>query len=50
MLWVDGGKIYALVGADVEEFGSGVEGAMNIAVGGGKVYWTEKTGDSSWND
>ena len=47
MLWVDGGKIYALVGADVEEFGSGVEGAMNIAVGGGKVYWTEKTGDSA---
>ena len=47
MLWVDGGKIYALVGADVEEFGSGVEGAMNIAVGGGKVYWTEMTGESS---
>ena len=46
MLWVDGGKIYALVGADVEEFGSGVEGAMNIAVGGGKVYWTEMTGES----
>ena len=47
MLWVDGGKIYALVGADVEEFGSGVEGAMNITVGGGKVYWTEMTGESS---
>ena len=47
MLWVDGGKIYALVGADVEEFGSGVEGAMNIAVGGGKVYWTEMTGESA---
>ena len=46
MLWVDGGKIYALVGADVEEFGSGVEGAMNITVGGGKVYWTEMTGES----
>ena len=47
MLWVDGGKIYALVGADVQEFGSGVEGAMNITVGGGKVYWTEQTGESS---
>jgi len=47
MLWVDGGSIYALVGADVQEFASGVEGAMNIAVGGGKVYWTEKTGESA---
>ena len=47
MLWVDGGKIYALVGADVQEFGSGVENAMNIAIGGGKVYWTEMTGESS---
>ena len=46
MLWVDGGKIYALVGANVQEFASGVEGAMNIAIGGGKVYWTEKTGES----
>ena len=47
MLWIDGGSIYALVGADVQEFASGVEGAMNIAVGGGKVYWTEQTGESS---
>ena len=47
MLWVDGGKIYALVGADVQEFGSGIEGAMNVAIGGGKVYWTEQTGESS---
>ena len=47
MLWVDGGKIYALVGANVkEEFVQGVDNAMNIAVGGGKVYWTEKTGES----
>ena len=46
MLWVDGGKIYALVGANVQEFASGVESAMNIAVGGNKVYWTEKTGES----
>ena len=47
MLWVDGGKIYALVGKDVQEFGSGVEGAMNVAVAGGKVYWTEQTDESS---
>ena len=47
MLWVDGGAIYALVGASVQEFASGVDNALNIAVGGGKVYWTEKTGDSA---
>ena len=47
MLWVDGGTIYALVGAEVQEFGSGVEGALNIAVSGNKVYWTEKTGENS---
>ena len=50
MLWVDGGKLYALVGADVkEEFVQGVDNAMNIAVdaSGGKVYWTEMTGESA---
>ena len=47
MLWVDGGAIYALVGKDVQAFAPGVDNAMNIAVGGGKVYWTEKTGESS---
>ena len=46
MLWVDGGAIYALVGADVKEFAPSVDNALNIAVGGGKVYWTEKTGDT----
>ena len=46
MLWVDGGAIYALVGADPQEFAPSVDNAMNIAVGGGKVYWTEKTGES----
>ena len=30
-----------------KEFASGVDNALNIAVGGGKVYWTEKTGDSA---
>ena len=46
MLWVDGGAIYALVDADVKEFAPSVDNALNIAVGGGKVYWTEKTGES----
>jgi len=47
MLWIDGGKIYVLVGAEVQEFAPGIENAMNIAIGGGKVYWTEQTGESS---
>ena len=46
MLWVDGGAIYALVGASPQRFASSVDNALNIAVGGGKVYWTEKTGES----
>ena len=46
MLWVDGGAIYALVGADAQRFAPSVDNAMNIAIGGGKVYWTEKTGES----
>ena len=46
MLWVDGGAIYGLVGANVQRFAPGVDNALNIAVGGGKVYWTEKTGES----
>ena len=45
MLWVDGGAIYALVGASPERFAPGVDNALNIAVGGGKVYWTEMTGE-----
>ncbi len=47
MLWVDGGSIYALVGKDVQKFVPSVDTAVNIAVGGGKVYWTEMTGESS---
>ena len=47
MLWVDGGAIYALVGASPQRFAPGVDNALNIAVGGGKVYWTEKTGESA---
>ena len=46
MLWVDGGAIYALVGASPQRFAPGVDNALNITVGGGKVYWTEKTGES----
>ena len=46
MLWVDGGAIYALVGDTVEEFAPSVDNALNITVAGGKVYWTEKTGES----
>ena len=46
MLWVDSGAIYALVGKEVQKFAPGVDNANNIAVGGGKVYWTEKTGES----
>ena len=47
MLWVDGGAIYALVGASPQRFAASVDNALNIAVGGGKVYWTEKTGESA---
>ena len=50
MLWVDGGKIYGLVDAEVkEEFVEGVHNTMNIAVdvSGGKLYWTAQTGESS---
>ena len=29
-----------------KEFAPSVDNALNIAIGGGKVYWTEKTGES----
>ena len=29
-----------------QRFAPGVDNALNIAVGGGKIYWTEKTGES----
>ena len=47
MLWVDGGAIYGLVGANAQRFAPSVDNALNIAVGGSKVYWTEKTGENS---
>ena len=46
MLWVEEGAIYALVGASPQRFASSVDNALNITVAGGKVYWTEKTGES----
>ena len=47
MLWVDGGSLYALVGADVQEFAIGVENVQNLAVSGNKLYWTERTGENA---
>ena len=47
MLWIDDGKIYALVQSDVQEFVPSVNNAQHITIGAGKVYWTEKTGDSA---
>ena len=47
MVWVDGGSLYALVGKDVQAFAPSVDNALNIAIGGNKVYWTEKTGESA---
>ena len=38
MLWVDGGAIYALVGASAQKFAPSVDNALNITVAGGKVY------------
>ena len=46
MLWISGGKIYALVGADVKEFIAGVENAISLAVGEDKLYWTEETSET----
>ena len=47
MVWVDGGKIYALIGTEVQEFIPNLNNVMNLAIGGGKVYWTAKTSASS---
>ena len=46
MLWVDNGTIYALVGEKAQRFIPSVENAMNLAIGGGKVYWTAKTSET----
>ena len=47
MLWVAGGKIYTLISTDVQAFVPSASNVMNIAIGGGKIYWTEKTSASS---
>ena len=47
ILWVDGGAIYALAHASPQRFAPSVENARNLVVGAGKLYWTEKTGESS---
>ena len=47
MLWVDGGCDLCTRGRESQRFAPSVDNALNIAVGGGKVYWTEKTGDSA---
>ena len=46
MLWVSGGKIYGLVGSEVKVFIGGVENAISLAVGGGKIYWTAQTSET----
>ena len=45
MYWVDGGKIYGFVGADIEGFALGADNVVSLAVdtSGGKLYWTEIT-------
>ena len=47
MLWVDGGAIYVLVDADVQRFAPNMQNVISLAIGAGKLYWTEKTGESS---
>ena len=47
ILWVEGGAIYALAHASPQRFAPSVENAMNLAVDAVKLYWTEKTGESS---
>ena len=44
MYWIDGGALYRLAGAKAEKI---AESANDIAVdeAGGKVYWTEQTGN-----
>ena len=44
MYWIDSGMLYGLAGAKAAKI---AESANDVAVGGGKVYWTEQTGESS---
>ena len=43
MSWIAGGALYSLSGAKEAKI---AEGANGVAVGGGKIYWTEMTGES----
>ena len=51
MYWinVNSGTLHRLVGAEVENLVPGVRNATDLAmdVAGGKLYWTERTGDST---
>ena len=44
MYWIDSGMLYGLTGANATKIAESVNGA---AVGGGKIYWTEQTGNSA---
>ena len=44
MYWIDSGMLYGLTGTEAVKIADAVNGA---AVGGGKVYWTEQTGNSA---
>ena len=44
MYWIDSGMLSGLTGAKAAKI---AESANGVAVGGGKVYWTEQTGASS---
>ena len=52
MYWinVNSGTLHRLVGAEVENLVPNVRNATGLAidVAGGKLYWTERTGDSTW--
>ena len=43
MYWIDSGMLSGLTGAKAAKI---AESANGVAVGGGKVYWTEQTGES----
>ena len=43
MYWIDNGMLYSLAGAQEAKI---AESANGVAVGGGKIYWTEQTGAS----
>ena len=44
MYWIDNGMLYGLAGAKAAKI---AESANGVAIGGGKIYWTEQTGASS---